>query len=153
MLYFCFVLFFCIPLNIWGNISISFKLWQSPPNSFHNHIMLDLSHFDWSIYNYLAHTCEGLPGLKRRIISAVKSLSLQIISNNELFHSNLLWVIKRLICQCWFWQVLQPERAEFTTVLYPNVLKTASLHINLIYIVQRGKRDAVIIFQNTSPRL
>lgn len=48
---------------------------------------------------------EGLRGLNGMINSALKGVSHQIMSNNELFHYNPVWVIKRLICQCRIWQV------------------------------------------------
>lgn len=49
-----------------------------------------------------------------------KGVSYQILSNNGLFHYNDVWIITRLICQFWFWQVLHPGEAIFNTVLVPQ---------------------------------
>lgn len=98
----------------------------------------------------LAHICEGLKGLKMMINSALKRVNHQIMSNNELFHYNPVWVIKRLICQCWFWQVLQPGRAILiTTVLVPHCTENSFLSHYILFILYRTKRDAVILFQDT----
>lgn len=71
---------------------------------------------------------------------ALKWVSHQIMSNNELFHYNPVWVIMRLICQCRFWQVLQPGRAIFTRHCATMHWKQLSLTLNLIYIVQKKKK-------------
>lgn len=86
------------------------------------------------------------------INSAPKGVSHQIMSNNELFHYNPVWVIKRLICQCRLWQVpaARKEGAVFTTVRVPQCSDNSLLSHQISFILYgERKRDAVILLQKT----